>query len=453
MVSPESAREAALRALVGIDEKNAYAQSARDRILDSCDLDTRDRAFCTQLIFGVTKHKKTIDHIIRTFSTRPIRKMDPVTRNTLRLGVYQIYCLEQIPSHAAVYECVALAKKYAHVGSAGFVNAVLRSLLRNPDAIRFPDYAQETVSHISLKHSHPEWLVSRWIKRFGPEETERLCQVNNEEPSVTIRTNTLKITRDALVLKLRREGFEAVPSDLVDEAIEVGSTGDLFNHELYSSGMFIAQDIASMLVSYVLSPKPNEHVMDLAAAPGGKTTHIAQLMGDRGQIIACDVHEHRLALISENLQRLGILSVKPMICDSRRLPDDIGAREFDKVLLDAACSGTGVLRRRADLRWQRTDEDLRDLVALQRELLESAAHLVKPGGVLVHSTCSIEPEENSEQICDFLKEHIEFSKDHAEPYLPAGFRMAFPDQGKPFVNTYPHTHGIDGFFIARLTRK
>jgi 16S rRNA (cytosine967-C5)-methyltransferase len=260
--------------------------------------------------------------------------MDPLTRNTLRLGVYQVCYLKQVPSHAAVYECVALAKKYAHTGSAGFVNAVLRSLLRNPDAIRFPDCALAPVSYISLKHSHPEWLVSRWIRRFGPEETERLCQVNNEEPPVTIRTNTLKITRDALVSKLGNEGFKAVPSDLVDEAIEIGNTGDLFSHEPYSSGMFIAQDIASMLVSYVLSPKPNEHVMDLAAAPGGKTTHIAQLMGDRGQIIACDVHEHRLALISENLQRLGILSVKPMLCDSRRLPDDIGAREFDKVLLD-----------------------------------------------------------------------------------------------------------------------
>ena len=453
MVSPESAREAALRALVDIDEKNAYAQQARDRVLENVDLAMRDRAFCTQLIFGVTKHRKTIDHIIGTFSTRPIRKMDPVTRNTLRLGVYQIRCLEQVPSHAAVYECVALAKKHAHVGSAGFVNAVLRSLLRNPDAIRFPDYAQEPIAHISLKHSHPEWLVSRWIKRFGPEETERLCQVNNEEPPVTIRTNTLKITRDALISKLGHEGFEAVPSDLVDEAIEIGNTGDLFNHESYSSGMFIAQDIASMLVSYVLSPMPNVHVLDLAAAPGGKTTHIAQLMGDRGQIVACDVLEHRLALISENLQRLGIVSVKPMLCDGCRLPDDIGAMKFDKVLLDAPCSGTGVLRRRADLRWKRTDEDLRDLVVLQRELLESAAHLVKPGGVLVYSTCSIESEENSEQICDFLQEHIEFSKDHAESYLPAEFRTAFPDQGKPFVNTFPHTHGIDGFFIARLTRK
>jgi 16S rRNA (cytosine967-C5)-methyltransferase len=452
MAGPESAREAALRALVEIDKRNAYARQARDRILDNVDLAMRDRAFCTQLIFGVTKHRKTIDHIIETFSTRPVRKMDPVTRNTLRLGVYQVAYLEQIPRHAAVYECVALTKKYAHIGSAGFVNAVLRSVLGNPDAIRFPDFAEDPVSHISLKHSHPEWLVSRWIRSFGREETARLCQANNEEPSVTIRTNTLKITRDALILKLDHEGFGAVPSHLVDEGIVLQNTGCLFSHALYSSGMFIAQDIASMLVSHVLSPKPNEYVMDLAAAPGGKTTHIAQLMGDRGQIIACDVHEHRLALIRENLQRLGIISVKPMLCDSRRLPDDISAMKFDKVLLDAPCSGTGVLRRRADLRWQRTNEDLKDLVALQRELLESAARLVKPDGVLVYSTCSIEPEENSELISDFLSEHPEFSEEYAQPYLPAGFRMEFPEQGKPFVNTYPHTHGIDGFFIARLTR-
>ncbi|NLB74223.1 MAG: 16S rRNA (cytosine(967)-C(5))-methyltransferase RsmB [Firmicutes bacterium] len=450
MAGPESAREAALLALMEIDRKNAYARQARDRILHSGDLAMRDRAFCTQLIFGVTKHRKTVDHIIDTFSTRRVRKMDPVTRNTLRLGIYQIHYLDEIPKHAVVYECVALARKHAHPGSAGFVNAVLRSALRNPGAIRFPDFAKDPVSYISLKHSHPEWLVSRWIKRLGPEETERLCQANNEEPPLTIRTNTLKIARWDLILRLGHEGFEAIPSHLVDEAIEIRNTGDLFSHELHLGGMFMAQDIASMLVSYVLSPEPNENVMDLAAAPGGKATHIAQLMGDTGQVIACDVHEHRLDLIRQNLQHLAITSVMPILCDSRRLPDDIRTMKFDKVLLDAPCSGTGVLRRRADLRWQRTDEDLRGLVALQRELLESAACLVKPGGALVYSTCSIEPEENAELISRFLSEHPEFSKDRAEPYLPAGFRTAFPEQGKPFVNTYPHIHEIDGFFIARL---
>lgn len=453
MVGPESAREAALRALVGIDEKNAYAQSARDRILDSCDLDTRDRAFCTELIFGVTKHRKTIDHIVETFSSRPVKKMDSVTRNVLRLGVYQLFYLDQIPRHAAVYECVALAKKHAHIGSSRFINAVLRSVLRKPDAVKFPDPDCDPVSYISLKYSHPEWLVSGWIRRFGREETAKLCEANNEKAPMTIRTNTLKITRDALIQKLNHAGFDVISSHLVDEGIEFQNAGNLFSHELYANGMFFAQDIASMLVSHVLSPEPNERVLDLAAAPGGKTTHIAQLMGDAGQIVACDVNEHRLDLIRDNLERLGISSVKLILSDSRRLPDDIKAIEFDKVLLDAPCSGTGVLRRRADLRWQRREEDLKHLVTLQKELLEAAACQVKPGGgVLVYSTCSIEPEENSELISDFLSKHPEFSEDHVRPYLPEGFRIAFREQGNPYVNTYPHIHRIDGFFIARLKR-
>lgn len=448
-----SAREAALRALIDIDENNAYAGQARDTVLRSVDLSTRDRAFCTQLIFGVTKFRKTIDHIIETFSTRPVGKTDPVTRNTLRLGVYQIHYLTQVPKYAAVYESVALAKKHGHAGSAKFVNAVLRSLLRNPKAIRFPELADDPVAHISLRYSHPEWLVSRWIKRFGPEETVELCKANNEEPPVTIRANTLKTTREALMAKLSDEGCEVVPSDLVHEGIEIRSCGDLFTFQPYLDGMFVAQDIGSMLVSYVLSPEPGENIIDLTAAPGGKVTHIAQLMRDTGLIIACDVHEHRLALVSENLKKLGIVSVKPLLCDSRKLPPDIHGMKFDRVLLDAPCSGTGVLRRRADLRWQRTEEDLRNLVELQKELLESAANLVRPGGILVYSTCSIEPEENREQISAFIGRHPEFSLDNARPYLPSGFKTRFPDQGTPFVSTYPYKHAIDGFFVTRLTRK
>jgi len=211
-------------------------------------------------------------------------------------------------------------------------------------------------------------------------------------------------------------------------------------------------DSASMLVGYALSPEPNEHILDVAAAPGGKSTHIAQLMRDTGQIVACDVYDHRVDLLKSNLQRLGISSVKPILSDSRDLPDDIKAIEFDRVLVDAPCSGTGVLRRRADLRWKRTEEDLKHLVTLEKELLEAAACQVTPGGVLVYSTCSIEPEENRELIREFLSEHPEFSEEHVKPYLPNGFKTEFQEQGKPYVNTYPHTHGIDGFFIARLRR-
>ena len=216
--------------------------------------------------------------------------------------------------------------------------------------------------------------------------------------------------------------------------------------------MFIAQDIASMLVAYALSPKPNELVLDLAAAPGGKTTHMAQLMSDEGQIVACDVHKHRLDLMQENLERLGISSVKTVLSDGRNLPAEIKAIECDRVLVDAPCSGTGVLRRRADLRWRRVEQDLTLLTKLQKELLEAAADQVKAGGILVYSTCSLEPEENSSVITDFLSTHPDFSLDNVQPYLPEGFRRAFPEQGKPYVTTYPHTHKIDGFFIARMKR-
>ena len=202
MVSPKNAREAALLALLEIDKKNAYAQQARNRILNSGDLALRDRAFCTELIYGVTKHRRTIDHIIETFSTRLVKKMDPITRNTLRLGVYQIVYLEQIPTHAAVDESVALAKKWAHIGSAGFVNAILRTIVRKPNAVKYPDPSREPASYISLKYSHPKWLVSRWLNRFGTAETIRLCQANNEKAPVTIRTNTLRLTRNTLLQEL-----------------------------------------------------------------------------------------------------------------------------------------------------------------------------------------------------------------------------------------------------------
>lgn len=452
MVDPENARDAALRALLKIDESHAYAQLARDRVLDSVQLEIRDRAFCTELVYGVTKHRKTIDYVIEVFSTKPVSKMDPVTRNTLRLGVYQVLYLRQIPHHASVNESVVLAKKHAHSGSAGFVNAVLRSVLRKPQRIRFPDLSYDPIRHIALKHSHPEWLVSRWIHRFGTEETIMLCQANNEDAPTTIRTNTLKTTRDKLLQDLACQGLDVRRSHLVGEGIELENSGALFSHRLYADGMFLAQDEASMLVSHALSPGPGESVLDLAAAPGGKTTHIAQLMGDRGLIVACDVHEHRLNLINENLKRLGISSVKTVLADGRNLPADIRSIEFDKVLLDAPCSGTGVLRRRADLRWQRQESDLACLVTLQKELLEAAARQVKPGGVLVYSTCSIEPEENSQLISTFLYEHDEFSLDNSQPYLPSEFRGVFPEQGKPYVNTYPHIHKTDGFFIARMKR-
>ncbi|MEW6227413.1 MAG: 16S rRNA (cytosine(967)-C(5))-methyltransferase RsmB [Bacillota bacterium] len=452
MGNRKTAREAALLALLEIDEQGAYAAIARDRALASAGLSERDRALATELIYGVTKYRKTLDHIIGTFASRPVAQMDPPARNVLRLGAYQVFYLTHVPPPAAVSESVKLARVRGHEGMAAFVNAVLRAMVRDPGKVRFPDAATEPVAHVAVKYSHPEWMVSRWIERFGLEEAMRLCDANNERPPVTIRLNVLKVTQAQVMDSLAAAGIAARPSRYVPEAIEVQDGADLFLHPLYRDGAFFVQDTSSMLVAYVLDPEPGDTVLDLAAAPGGKATHMAERMGDRGTVVAVDIHEHRTRLVEQNADRLGLRSIKAVCADATKLPPAVTCVSFDKVLVDAPCSGTGVLRRRPDLRWHRQPKDLEELVPLQVSLLSSGAERVKPGGAIVYSTCSIEPEENSLIIKDFLKGHEDFSPDPALPYLPDTFSSVFPRTGLPFVETLPHIHGMDGFFIARLIR-
>jgi len=452
---PGGARGAALRALIEIDEKGAYAAIARDRALRHARLSERDRALATELVYGVTKMRKALDHVIGAFAARPIERMDPVVRNALRLGAYQVLYLAQIPAPAAVSESVEIARAFGHAGAAAFVNAVLRALVREPGKAVFPDAAARPVDHIALKYSHPEWMVSRWLGRFGFDETARLCAANNEDPPVTIRANTLKTSRERLLDELSAAGVEARPSPHVPEAIEIRDGGGLFDHRSYHDGEFFVQDPSSMLVSYVLDPVPGERLLDLAAAPGGKTTHMAERMGDRGEIVAVDVHGHRIKLLEQNAKRLGIHSITTVVRDATRLlsgDGDIISRPFDRALVDPPCTGTGVLRRRPDLRWRRKPQDIADLTRTQADLLAAAAAQVKSGGVIVYSTCSIEPEENAQIVERFLEEHPDFSVDSVRPYLPREFSQAFPDQGLPYVETFPHIHAMDGFFIARLVR-
>ncbi|MGE5592174.1 MAG: 16S rRNA (cytosine(967)-C(5))-methyltransferase RsmB [Betaproteobacteria bacterium] len=451
-----SARGAALRALIEIDENGAYATAARDRALRLVQLSERDRALATELVYGVTKMRKALDHVIAAFAARPPERMDAVVRNALRLGAYQVLYLERIPAPAAVSESVEAARAVGHAGAASFVNAVLRALVRDPKRPVFPDASTSPVDHLAVKYSHPEWMVSRWFARLDFDATARLCAANNENPPVTIRVNTLKTCRARLLGELSASGLDAFPSPYVPEAIEVRDGGGLFGHRAYSDGEFFVQDPSSMLVSHVLDPAPGERVLDIAAAPGGKTTHAAELMGDHGEILAVDVHEHRVRLLEQNAERLGIQSITTLVCDATRLSYNdayIARRPFDRALVDPPCTGTGVLRRRPDLRWRRKPEDIADLVATQANLLAAAAALVRPGGVVVYSTCSIEPEENREVVERFLERHADFSVDPAKPYLPSEFVDAFPEQGSPYVETFPHIHSMDGFFIARLVRR
>jgi 16S rRNA (cytosine967-C5)-methyltransferase len=363
-------------------------------------------------------------------------------RNVLRLGAYQCLCLDRIPPHAAVHESVSLARKLGHEGIAGFVNAVLRSLLRVGAELPEP---QDPLDALPLRHSFPEWLVRRWVVRYGPAEAEALMAALNQRPPFTIRVNTLRLGRDQLILRLKREGIEASPTRYAPDGLILDAPLLPDSSPTYGEGLWTVQDEASILIGHLLAPRPGERVADLCAAPGGKTTHLAQLMGNRGEIVAVDPHAGRLRLLRAACQRSGIGIVEVVSAEAQTLRRP---GRFDRVLVDVPCSNLGVLRRAPELKWQRRESDLSALAATQAAILEAAAPLVRPGGVMVYSTCSLEPEENEAVVGAFRAAHPEFSLFSPGPDEPAA---PFVD-ASGFFRTLPHRHGSDGFTAFRLLK-
>ncbi len=446
-----NARELALKVLHAVDEEEAYANLVLDRILERYRPDKLDRAFATELAYGVLRHLNTLDWLLGHFLRQPLASQNPWIRNILRLGAYQIMYMDRVPDSAAVNESAELARRYGHPGMVGFVNGVLRNLARRGRQIPFPDLNDDPVAHISLRYSHPAWLVRRWLKEYGLKETIALCQANNGPAPNTIRTNTLKVSREELMERLRDEGVTAEPTSFAPEGLKVAGFPSLHGFPPFEEGLFFVQDESSMLVGHALAPFPGTRVLDTAAAPGSKTTHLAQLMGDRGEIIALDIHPHKLTLIAANCRRLGITCIQPVKGDARQLGHRMcGWADF--VLLDAPCSGLGVLRRRPDARWRKKEASIAEMAALQKEMLDGVAPCLKPGGVLVYSTCTITREENLGQVEDFVTRHPEFVLEDLSALLPAGL----DDQGtlsRGYIQLLPHRHGMDGFFIARLRKR
>ena len=437
-----NARELALQILQEVFTGGAYANLSLSKHLNSAKLSPVDRRFVTELVYGTTKACGTLDWMLGHYIKKPLSQTDPLVVNILRLGLYQLLFLDKIPASAAVNEAVSLARKLANPGASGFVNAVLRSAVREPEKIRFPNPAKDPVRHIALREYHPEWLVRRWIARIGQEETLKLCKFDNTQPPLSLRTNTLKISREDLLQKFSEAGVEAEISRLAPEGILCYRGGAEPLHFL-REGLCQAQDESSMLASHVVAPQAGEFVIDACAAPGGKSTHLAALMQNRGRVLACDVHEHKIALIEDNCRRLGTDIVEPRLQDSATLHEQFSSLA-DRVLVDAPCSGLGVLRRRPDARWRKEDS-LRDLPGLQRAILSSAAQCVKPGGVLVYSTCTLEESENEAVVRQFLANNANFSLDSAGQPLPE------PRQ-ETMLTLWPQRDGTDGFFIARMRR-
>lgn len=446
-----SARDLALMILKDVDSGEAYANLALSRVLEEYRPGGLDRAFATEAVYGTLRTLNTLDWIIRGYIKQPIEKQTPWIRNILRLGVYQILYMDKVPDSAAVNEAANQARRFGHPGAVKFVNGVLRSILRGREEISFPRLEEDPVGHISLRYSHPEWLVKRWIAELGVEETIELCAANNRPAPNTVRTNTLRITRDGLIERLAREGLAAGKTRYAPEGVNLGGMGGLRGFPPFEEGLFQVQDESSMLVGHALKPLPGSLVIDAASAPGGKATHLAQLMGDRGKIIAFDVHSHKIKLIMDNCTRLGISCIRPVEADARTIAEEF-SEKAGFALLDAPCSGTGVIRRRPDSRWRKTSGQLPEIIRLQRDMLESVSRCLGPGGVLVYSTCSVLYEENLGQVQGFLEANPGFGAVDLKPFLPAGLGGEETAR-RGFIQLYPHRHGTDGFFIARMIRR
>lgn len=446
-----SARDLALMVLKEVDQVNAYSNIALNRVLEAHRPGRMDRAFITELVYGTLRTRNTLDWVLGKYLRQPLKNQTHLMQNILRLGVYQLMYLDRVPHSAAVNEAVNQARRFGHPGAEKFVNGVLRNVSRGLGDIVFPDVRENPLKYISLKYSHPQWLVQRWLALYGPEETEALCRENNKIPPNTVRTNTLKVTRARLGEIFREEGFGVRETLFAPEGLVLEELPPLRDFKPFQEGLFVMQDESSMLAAHALGPKPGKRVLDIAAAPGGKSTHMAQLMENSGAIIAVDIHDHKLKLMEENCARLGISIIIPHLGDARNLPGEMKS-SMDYVLADLPCSGLGVLGRKPDARWHKSPGGIADILPLQRELLDSAGLCLKPGGVMLYSTCTLSPEENIDMVKWFLESHQGYRLQSLEGYIPGELDL---DNTIPlgYIQTLPHRHGMDGFFMARIIKQ
>ncbi len=427
-MTEESPREIAVRVLAHREKASLYVEQLLDRELAQHRLSGPDRGLCQELVFGITRWQRTLDWLLAKKTGG--RNQNVTIRILVELGLYQMFWLQRIPDHAAVHETVELGKRLGFGARAGFLNAVLRGYAREREQTKLL-LEELKQSDPALGYSHPEWLAKRWEERWGREQTLKLLQWNNSPAPVFARLNRLKTDFSGLEERWSKEGieFEERNVDWVEPrvAFELRSHPPLAESESFQDGFFYVQDPSTLLAVEQLSPQPGETILDLCAAPGGKTTFIAQRMGNRGRVVACDAQPGRLQLVQENCARLGVTCV-----ETANAPD--AGTQFDRILVDAPCSNTGVLRRRVDLRWRLQAAEFARLRKAQLSLLAQAAALLKPGGVLVYSTCSMEPEENHEVAKEFSGAHPQFAIEAERQLLP-------------FIDN------VDGAYVARFKKQ
>ncbi len=424
------AREAIFSILYRVEAQGAFSNVLLHHTLDQRHFAPADQALITEVVFGTLRQQGRLDYALATVLDRPLEGLPAAIRTILRLGLYQMWFLDRVPDAAAVHEAVESAKRHGHPGTVRLVNAVLRRLAAAGEPAP-PAASEDPAANLAVLSSHPRWLVERWIARWGLDETRALCAANNAPPAATLRVNLLRTTRDAVAARLRARGLTVTPGGL-PEALSVRGTLAL-RLDLHQEGLVTVQDEGAMLVAHLLDPRPGETVLDATAGLGGKSTHLAELMHNQGRIIALDVQPAKLRALSALCARLGLDIVEAHHLDARQ-----AGRRFrglaDRVLVDAPCSGLGVIRRRPEIRWRVDPATPQTAAAQQGRLLDGVTGALQPGGTLVYAVCSLEPEEGEEVIAGFLRRHPEFAAEETRLLLP-------------------HRDGMDGFYMCRLGRR
>ena len=442
-----NARSAALSALLHVDVDEGYSNIVLDKTLSAFTLEQRDKALASAIFYGVLERRITLDYMISQFSKTPIKKMSPLVLEILRMGVYQIVYLERIPKSAAVNESVNLAKENGLVKASSFINAVLRSFLRGIDEIKMPDAEKEPLLYLSIQYSFPEWLIDLWQKAYGKDCTLNLLESSLNKPPVFARVNNTAISEENLIERLSSEGIKANTVTWLDHAIELQQTGAISQSACFQEGLFHIQDLSSQLCCSLLNPTAGQRIIDVCSAPGGKAFTIAEIMNNQGELLAFDKYKGKVRLIQQGAKRLNLSMIKASVRDAVNEKTEL--EPADRVLCDAPCSGLGIIRRKPEIRYK-LQSAIDSLPDLQYLILCESSKLVKSGGVLIYSTCTLNPKENFEVAAKFIEDNNGF-----EP-----FTLHFPDVLHHVINEpdnqltlMPHAHGADGFFVAAFQKR
>ncbi|MFC5463812.1 16S rRNA (cytosine(967)-C(5))-methyltransferase RsmB [Lederbergia graminis] len=439
----KNVRESALEILEAIDKQQAYSNLLLNQVINKNQIKGPDVGLLTEIVYGTLQRKLTLDYFLQPFIKK---KLEVWVMNLLRLSLYQMHYLDKIPDRAVLFEAVEIAKKRGHKGIASLVNGVLRAIQRQ--GVPSLEEIKDPLKRLSIEMSHPLWLVQRWEKQYGLALTKEMCAENLIAPVQTARVNTTKITRDEVLSMLRNEGFEVEPSVILPVSIRI-LRGNVANSTAFEKGYLSIQDESSMIVAYTLDLEENMTILDACAAPGGKTGHIAELLNGTGKVQAIDIHSHKVKLIQSNAARLGLSNIEASVLDSRKVSEKFSHEVFDRILVDAPCSGLGVLRKKPDIKYVKKPEDIDNLKNIQQNILNEAAKTLKKGGILVYSTCTVDKEENYGTINDFLQNHPEFKEYPLQ--LPDSLTYLL-EEGSNALQIFPQDFGGDGFFIASFKK-